>query len=219
MTTGAPGIFFDGETSIRRAVWVEIDAASLAIRGAEIGEILARWPYSQIEQISAPEGVMRLGRAGKGSFARLEIRDPAVADTIERLGSSIVARRAGAGHARAVLWMITAAILLLAVGYFGVPALSDRLAPLMPNRVEGKLGAAIDAQVRSMLDAGRSDKSFDCGVADDETPGRAAFDKLMPARGGSRAADCATRHRGAPKRGERHCVAWRTYLRVCRPHR
>jgi Zn-dependent protease with chaperone function len=181
MATGALGIFFDGETSVRRTVWVEIDSASLVIREVDIGEILARWPYSQIKQMSAPEGVMRLGRAGEGSFARLEIRDPAVADTIERLGSSIVAHRDSVGYARGkvVLWMITAAILLVAVGLFGVPALSDRLAPLIPSGLEGKLGAAIDAQVRSMLDAGRSGKPFDCGLVDVETPGRAAFDKLI----------------------------------------
>jgi Peptidase family M48 len=181
MTTSAPAIFFDGETSKRRAVRVDLDPASLVVRGAEIGEILARWPYAEIEQISAPEGVMRLGRAGKGSLARLEIRDPALAGAIERLASSLVAGRADAGHARAkvVFWIVAAVVSLLAVGIFGVPALSDRLVPLVPSGLERRLGAAIDAQVRSMLDAGRSGKPFDCGAADDEKPGRAAFDKLI----------------------------------------
>jgi Zn-dependent protease with chaperone function len=78
-----------------------------------------------------------------------------------------------------VVWTVAAAASLVLVGVFGLPALSDRIAPLIPFSVEQKFGAAMDVQVRSMLDNRDSNEPFECGQADAEKPGRAALDALI----------------------------------------
>jgi predicted Zn-dependent protease len=68
---------------------------------------------------------------------------------------------------------------LVLVGVWGLPALSDRIAPLIPLSAEQRLGAAMDKQVRAIIDPGRTDRPFECGIADAEKPGRAALDALI----------------------------------------
>jgi predicted Zn-dependent protease len=53
------------------------------------------------------------------------------------------------------------------------------LTPLVPGTVERRLGEAVNAQVRSMLDTRNAGAKFECGIADSEQPGRAALDKLV----------------------------------------
>jgi Zn-dependent protease with chaperone function len=64
---------------------------------------------------------------------------------------------------------------LVLVGVWGLPALSDRIAPLIPLSAEQRLGAAMDQQVRAMLDPGRSGQAFECA----EQSGRASLDRLI----------------------------------------
>jgi Zn-dependent protease with chaperone function len=179
MTSGA-GIYFDGRTSARHEVTVEAAPEALRIRGAD-GALIAEWPYRELAAQSAPDHVLRLGRTGSQELARLEIHDAALAaeidaraDTLDRTGLSAHRLRK-----RVILWSLAAAVSLVLVAIFGLPALSDRIAPLIPMSVEHRLGLAIDAQVRSMLDNQKSGKPFECGLADAEKPGRAALDKLI----------------------------------------
>ena len=44
-----------------------------------------------------------------------------------------------------------------------MPALADKLAPLIPLRVERWLGEAVDMQARQMLDKGDASRPFECG--------------------------------------------------------
>ena len=53
---------------------------------------------------------------------------------------------------------------------FGVPALADKIAPLVPLRAERWLGEAVDAQVRKMLDTGSANRPFECGGGAGEAP-------------------------------------------------
>lgn len=76
-------------------------------------------------------------------------------------------------------WSIAATVSLVLVAVFGLPALSDRVAPRIPLSVERRLGDAVDTQVRAMLDTGRSEKPLECGAADAEKPGRAALEALI----------------------------------------
>jgi Zn-dependent protease with chaperone function len=124
---------------------------------------------------------MRLRRAGGPELARLEVRDPALiadiderADSLDRSGA--VERRL---RKRVVAWTVAATVSLVLVAIFGMPLLSDRIAPLIPLSVEHRLGVTIDAQVRAMLDDGRSKKPFECGGVDDGKAGRAALDVLI----------------------------------------
>jgi Zn-dependent protease with chaperone function len=180
MVRSGPGIFYDGTTSARHRVLVELDRAGLHIRAAE-GHLLDRWPYGELEHLSAHEGMLRLGRIGSPLLARLEIHDPALAHAIDE--AALTVDRTGAserrGRTKVVAWSIAAVISLALVGVFGVPAIADRLAPLVPTAVELRFGAAVDAQVRSMLDIGRRGQAFECGHAAAERAGRAALDRLM----------------------------------------
>ncbi|MCX7314391.1 MAG: M48 family metallopeptidase [Alphaproteobacteria bacterium] len=179
MANGA-GHYFDGATSARHAVAVEAASDGLRIIGADGAEI-ARWPYADLRAQPAPDHVMRLRQAGGLELARLEIHDAVLiaeidhrADSLDRTGT--VERRL---RKRVIGWTVAATVSLVLVAIFGVPVLSDRIAPLTPLSVEHRLGQSIDAQVRAMLDTKSSGKPFECGTGDAEQAGRAARDALI----------------------------------------
>ena len=174
------GIYFDGVTSTRRDVVVELAPAGLQISGLD-GRSCAQWPYDDVEELTAPDSILRLGRRGSATLERLEIRDPAFAAEID--SRAVHVDRTGAGQRRermrVIVWTVGATASLLLVAWFGVPAIAARLTPLLPATVELKLGDAVNMQVRSMLDSRNAGTAFDCGIAAVEIPGRAALDKLM----------------------------------------
>src|ERR1700745_2163106 len=88
MTTSGQGLFFDGTSSARHDVTVELLPATLQVRSAD-GSVLADWPYNEIEALSAPEGLLRIGRAGSSVLARLEVHDPQLAHAIDELSVPI----------------------------------------------------------------------------------------------------------------------------------
>jgi Zn-dependent protease with chaperone function len=180
MTSSGRGIYFDGATAARHEATVELGASALRIHAAD-GTVLAEWPYDQIEPLSAPDGVLRIGRAGSPVLARLEVRDPQLAAAIDE--RSVPVDRSGRSdrrdRARVVGWSIAATVSLVLVAVLGVPEIANRLAPLVPYSVERKFGAAIDAQVRRSIDERHAGAAFECGNAEGEKAGRAAFDKLM----------------------------------------
>ncbi len=180
MANAAPGIFFDGKTSVRHAVTVELDPTALLVRG-DGGQLLARWPYEELQQLASRDGILRLGRARNRDLARLEVRDPAFAAAIDELSGPV--DRTGAmerrNRQRVVIWSIVAVISLLVVGIFGVPAVAGRLAPFVPYAVERKMGEAVDQQVRAILGSDEPGKPFECGAGDEEKAGRAALDRVL----------------------------------------
>src|SRR5215212_6854164 len=159
MTISGAGIFYDGITAARHNVTAEPDPAALRIRAAD-GSTVAEWRYDEIETLSAPEGVLRIGRA----------RNPVLAAAIDDL--SIPVDRSGRSERRmqrkVVFWSLAATTSLVIVAVFGIPAIATHLAPLVPYRIERLLGNAVDAQVRSMLDERKPGTSFECGQAESE---------------------------------------------------
>jgi Zn-dependent protease with chaperone function len=180
MVRSGPGIFYDGATSTRHNVSVELDRIGLFVRAPE-GHLLARWPYGELEHLSAHDGMLRIGRIGNPVLARLEVHDPALAAAIDELAATV--DRTGVveqrGRTRVVAWTIAAVVSLILVGVFGVPAIADRLTPYVPNAVERKFGEAVDAQVRAMLDTDRKGEAFECGQGEAEKEGRAALSRLV----------------------------------------
>lgn len=181
MISGA-GIFFDGIVSTRHAVTIEAAPEMLRVRDAG-GFALAEWPHNELQALPAPDDMLRLARVGSPVLARIETRDPVLMAEIERFAGTL--DRMGLNERRSqqkvVGWTLAACVSLVLVAVFGVPALVERVAPLIPMSIEQRFGVAIDAQVRSMLDTTKRDgKAFECGTADDtEKAGRAALDKLM----------------------------------------
>lgn len=174
-----PGIFFDGNTSARRDVEVELTPAALIIRDAG-GQILAQWPYAGIDQAVSPDQVLRLGH-GRESLARLEIRDPAFAVAIDEAAAGVdrtgtVQRRMSLKVAALVI-VAVASIALTAL--IALPALASRLTPLMPLGVERRLGQAVDAQLRATLARGSANEPLECGETGKEKAGHAALAALL----------------------------------------
>jgi Zn-dependent protease with chaperone function len=180
MVRSGAGVFFDGQTSARQAVSVELDRAGLLIRAAE-GHLLARWPYAELEHLSAHDGMLRLGRTGSELLARLEIRDQELATAIDEFAATV--DRTGTterrGRVRVVAWSVAAVVSLVLVGVFGLPVVADRVTPYVPLGLERRLGDAIDPQVRSMLDSKRGGEAFECGKGPGEQAGQAALDRLV----------------------------------------
>jgi predicted Zn-dependent protease len=120
---------------------------------------------------------LRLGRAGVPRLARLEVREPTLIAAIDQ--ASVPVDRSGAAERRSrtkvVLWTFIATVSLLAAAVFGVPALADKIAPLVPLGAERWLGQAVDTQARKMLDKGDASRPFEC--LDEE--GRAALARLI----------------------------------------
>ena len=174
-----PAIFFDGVTSARQTVTVELGPAALLVR-APAGEALAEWPYKDLAAYAAPDGVLRLGLAKSPAPARLEIHDGDLAAAftarlghVQQFGAIAVRTRV-----KVVGWSLAAVASALLVAMFGVPAVVERMAPLVPAKVEQRLGASVDSQIRALLAAGQSDR-FECGEGPERQASRAAFDKLV----------------------------------------
>jgi Zn-dependent protease with chaperone function len=194
MNRSGAATYFDGESSTRHAVTIEIEPAALVVRGAD-GHELARWPYAELEELSSHEGVLRLGRARSAKLERIEVRDPDLVRVIDELShpvdrSGVTTRRS---RRKVLLWSFAAMASLLMVGVFGVPLLADRLAPYVPLSVERRFGEVVDTQVRAMLDPGQQGRNFECGWADSEKAGRAALDRVLERLSGAAAAELPLR--------------------------
>jgi Zn-dependent protease with chaperone function len=180
MATSGQATYFDGVTSARHDVTVQLGASALQIHATD-GSVVAEWPYSEIEALSAPNGLLRIGRIGNPLLARLDVRDPNLAAAIDEL--SIPIDRSGLTERRSrrkvVLWSLAAIASVMLVAIYGVPEIATRLTPLVPYQVELKLGQAVDSQIRGMLDTDRTGPRFVCGNDESEKSGRAAFDKMF----------------------------------------
>ncbi|MFZ1923075.1 MAG: M48 family metallopeptidase [Xanthobacteraceae bacterium] len=177
-------VYFDGTSSARNDVAVELTGAGLSIlsfgrKGADA--MLDEWAYADLRRMAAPDGMLRLGRRGETLLARLEIRDPVLVDAIESRAEAL--DRGGALERqlrrKVVALSFAAAASLVVTAAFGLPALANRLIPLVPLGVEHQLGAAIDKNIRPSLDSGHLGAAFACGAGPSEAAGRAALDKLV----------------------------------------
>ncbi|ARQ00375.1 M48 family metallopeptidase [Pseudorhodoplanes sinuspersici] len=175
-----PAVYYDGVTSARHHVTIALAAEAVIIRSAD-GAVVDEWSYPRMKHMSAPEHIFRIGLRGTSSLARLEVTDQDVAHQIDLACPDIdrTGANARAQRRQVIAWSFLAAISLLLVGAYGVPAIADRLAPIVPQGIERRLGAAADTQVRAMLDKGPEGRPFECGGASVEKAGEAAFEKLM----------------------------------------
>ncbi len=180
MTGEARGTFFDGATSARHAVTVELAHATLRVLAAD-ASVLAEWPYRELRCLDAPDAMLRLGRADNASLARLEILDPSLAKAIAARAPALGQRLAHERRTRLlVVGLGMAAVVSVALGaVFAVPAIATLAAPYVPLRIERALGDAVDRQVRALLDTHKAGTAFECGASDVEKPAHAALLKLV----------------------------------------
>ena len=161
--------YFDGASSRRRAVTLHF-ADRLEISDHE--QALAAWDYADIRRADSPSGMLRLGCPTVSALARLEVRDGVLAAELvsrcARLDENTPGRR---GVAVIVGWSLAAAVSIVAVVLLGLPLIADRLAVLVPEAFERRLGDVADSQIKTMFDA----------KACDDPAGQRAFVKLVTA--------------------------------------
>jgi len=160
-------VFYDGTSSRRHSVSLVLDDR---LEIAENATTRAAWPFSDIRRADGVAGILRLSCVSAPSLARLEIRDAALAAALisrcPHLNDNAVGR---SGVAAIVGWSLAATVSIVAVIWFGLPLAANRLAPLIPNALERRIGDAADTQIRGMFG----------GKACSNAAGRLAFNKLM----------------------------------------
>src|SRR6516164_2007389 len=143
-----PAVFFDGRSSRRRIVALAFnDRLEIADPAAPDGPPLAVWPYDAMRRVDSPEGALRLACRMAPPLARLELRDPAERANILRLCGSLD----GTGSAAPISVGRIVAAAIIAMAWFGMPVLANRLAAVMPYSWEKSLGDAVDSQVLSFF--------------------------------------------------------------------
>jgi Zn-dependent protease with chaperone function len=162
-------VYFDGMSNRRRVATLAF--GDMLEINADAGAT-ARWAYADIRRADSSPATLRVTCLTAPSLARLEIRDAALAVELTsrcaRLDENLPGRR---GVAAIVGWSLAATISILAVVLFGVPLAADRLAPLVPQALERRLGDVADAQVKTVFG----------GQTCDNAAGQAAFNKLVNA--------------------------------------
>ena len=101
MAAAGSGIFFNGVTSARRPVRVELSLRWRHRARREERDMLVRWPYGELTISQRPKACCARPHRSK-SLARLEVRDPALAAAIEKPQCRSIAavRRSGAAGSR-----------------------------------------------------------------------------------------------------------------------
>jgi predicted Zn-dependent protease len=164
-----PAIYFDG-TSNRRRVVALVLGDQIEIKEDE--RRIAGWAYVDIRRADSVGGILRLICLTAPALARLEVRDAAVAAELVSRCPNLDDNAPGRqGIATIIGWSIAATVSIIAMVVFGLPLAADRLAPLVPQALERRIGDVAGAQLKTLFD----------GDNCNETVGRAAFVKLAQA--------------------------------------
>jgi hypothetical protein len=174
-------VYFDGVTSALHEVTVACTPTGVQIRNPDDDRLIVEWPYERLKHLNAPDHIFRIGLRKSDKLERLEIEDQDIAHTIDlacpdidRSGASVRSERR-----KAIVASFAATAALVLVAFYGIPQIADRVAPILPQGIETRLGRAADTQVRTIFDKGPKDRPFECGGAPVEAQGKKAFDKLM----------------------------------------
>jgi Zn-dependent protease with chaperone function len=164
---GGTVVYFDGLTNRRRLVTL---AFGDKLELQEPPAATTRWSYDDIRRADGPAGMLRLSCLSAPALARLEIRDAAQAAELAarctRLDDNVPGRH---GVWAIISWSLAAAASIVAVVVYGVPLAADRLAPLVPQSLERRMGDVAEGQVKAVFG----------GKACTNGPGQAAFNKLV----------------------------------------
>lgn len=162
-------IYFDGTSSRRHAATLAFtDTLEIAVDG----ETRARWAFADIRRADSAPGTLRVWCQNAPSLARLEIRDSTLAAELVARAAYLDEHHLGRrGVAKIVGWSLAAAASIVLVVLFGVPLAADRLAPLVPQSFERRVGDVAEQQVKLVFGE----------QACNNPTGQAAFDKLVTA--------------------------------------
>jgi Zn-dependent protease with chaperone function len=165
--THAHAVYFDGRSSRKRRVKLEL---ADGIKIVEQGGTLETWPYDAVRRAGGPADILRLRCVTALPLARLEISDAPLKEQVTAHCRALDSEGPTSRDVwRIVFWSLAAVASILAIAFFGVPLVADRLAPIIPAAIEKRIGEAVDVQARAMF-GGRI-----CGRRE----GQAAFNSLV----------------------------------------
>ena len=160
-------VYFDGMSNRRRIVSL-VFADALEIR--EDGAAPVSWAYSDIRQADGPAGMLRVSCLSAPPLARLEIRNEALAARLTSRCARLGENRVGGGSVANIVGLsVAASISIVMLVWLALPFAADRLAPLVPEAFERRMGEASEVQIKAI---------FGDGVCD-RVAGLAAYNKLL----------------------------------------
>ena len=167
-TLTGTGRYFDGLSARPVPVSLRLAEGRLEVLGPGLRR---DWNCLDLRAADALRPLMRVGPVG--GRERVEFSDAVLAHALDGLCPDLAAGpvRDG-GTLRLILWSAAAGAGLLLLAIFGVPALAQVIAPLVPESAEDRLGAAVETQVVALLG-----KPPVC----DAPAGRAALDRMVAA--------------------------------------
>jgi predicted Zn-dependent protease len=145
----AEAVYFDGMKPVRRAAALRLDANALML--SVDGGPPFRWDYRSIRYDGEEGPVLRLHREESGARTG-EVLELAVDAFSRELLQRCPALAGAAGERRrngmrVLAWSLAAVVSLAALIFYGVPALSTRLATVVPWSTEAAIGDAVEKQV------------------------------------------------------------------------
>ncbi len=164
---GGSVIYFDGMSSRRHSVNLTFgDGLEIHVSP----DIVIQWSYFDIRRADGPAGTLRLSCRTGPALARLEIRDATIAAELTSRCGQLDENVPGRHRVSAIVgWSLAAAVSIVGVVLFGVPLAADRLAPLVPEAFERRLGDVAEGQVKALFG----------GQTCYSAAGQAAFAKLV----------------------------------------
>jgi Zn-dependent protease with chaperone function len=166
-------IYFDGSSNRKRNVTLHlVDALEII----EDGALIETWPFDAIRRADGPADRLRLMCSKALPLARLEVADAAMQKALLTRGRSLDVHEAKQTW-RIVGWSLAAACSIIALIWFGIPLAADRLAPLVPKKMENWIGEAVDKQVRVIF------RGKDCASLEGQAAFTALVEKLKKAGG------------------------------------
>lgn len=146
-----PATFLDGRVARRRVVALEAGNRALVI--VSEGEVLATWDAESLLRVESAGDRLWLTSSAQPE-ARLELTGEAAQRVAAAYPCLEAPNREWGGTARIIGWSAAAAASLVLTAIYLVPVLAGRLVPLIPPRLEWRLGEAVDVQLRRQLDGG-----------------------------------------------------------------
>ncbi len=167
----ATGRYFDGESAEPRDVIVKFGDASLILMRSDDTPI-AHWSLAGLRDLGAGAGALSL-TPGEGSEERLVVEDRDLVAAIRAVAPSLDARPKAdrPRWRRALLWAVAALVAVWLILFEIAPALSDRLAALIPPEAEIAMGEEMEGQFARLV-AGENARFCEGG------PGGRALAKL-----------------------------------------
>ncbi len=161
------GTFFDGRSSDARPASLTVDEAGAALVVTMPDAEARRWPLADVRRLPdhAGPGDMVLALLGD-PVSRLVIDDPVVARIVVARCPRLNWRPKARGLGRVAVWAVASVASVALIVAVLIPAVSNRLAAVMPGKGEAALGDATLVQVRRALADGMGDIVPLCAAPD-----------------------------------------------------